>query len=142
MGGIILPVLPGLVLQLLAMVLWAFEESTTLGWLLAGLAVTVGVTATVYKYLHPGRRLRGAGIPGWLLFVAVVAGVIGFFAIPIVGAPIAFVLAIYLFQLRKRDGNAWASTKTAIGAVLQSVGIELAGGFVITLLLIAGIWLS
>lgn len=142
LGGIILPVVPGLSLQLIAVVFWAFEESTPFGWLIGGLALAAGIGASILKFQRPGRRLRESGIPMWVLVLAVGAGVVGFFAIPVLGGPIAFVLAIYLFELRKRDGRAWESTKTALKAIAQSIGIELAGGFTIVLLLLAGIWLT
>lgn len=137
--GIVVVFLPGLVLQVLAVGLWAFEESTAIGWAVFVVVVAVGVGATVLKYAFPHRRLREAGIPGWVLFVAVVAAVLGLFAIPVVGAPIGFVLTVYVFE-RARVGRsrAWPSTKTALRAVLTSTGIELAGGFVIFVVFLIG----
>ena len=142
LGGIILPIIPGLTLQMIAIVFWALEESTTLGWTVAILALVAGTAATVLKYQRPGRRLRESGIPTWLLVMAVGAGVIGFFVIPVIGGPLAFVLTIYVFEARKRDGSAWESTKNALGALAQSIGIEFAGGVAIVLLLAAGVWLG
>lgn len=142
LGGIILPIVPGLSLQLIAIVFWAFEESSPFGWVIATLAFAIGIAASILKFKRPGRQLREAGIPGWVLVLAVMAGIVGFFAIAVVGGPLAFVLTIYLFELRKRDGTAWESTKTALKAIAQSIGIELAGGFGIVLLLLAGIWLG
>lgn len=141
--GIVVVFLPGILLQVVAVTLWAFAESTVTGWTVLGLVVVIAIVATILKYLRPGRQLKEAGIPAWLLLLAAVSAVLGLFMVPIVGAPLFFVVTIYLFELsRKGAAVAWPSTKRAVKAVLTSIGIELAGGFVITLLLIAGILVS
>lgn len=121
------------------MAIWAFAESSALGWTVLGLTVLIAAAASILKYLHPGRRLRAAGIPNWLMVAAVVAAVVGFFAIPVIGAPIAFVLTVYLFE-RSRRGKAvaWPSTKAALRAIAASVGIELAGAFLILAVFLIG----
>ena len=141
--GIVVPVLPGLALQVLTIGLWAFEESSLEGWVLLGLVVTIAIATSIFKYLSPGRRLKQAGIPGWLLFMAVLIASIGLFVVPIVGAPIGFVLTIYLFERSRRGRDrAWPSTKTALRAVATSIGIELAGGFAIAVVYFGGILLT
>ncbi len=127
---------------MIAVVFWALEEDTTLGWTVAILALVAGTAATYLKYQRPGRRLKESGIPTWVLVLAVGAGIVGFFVIPVLGGPIAFVLTIYLFEMRKRDGRAWPSTLNALKAIAQSIGIEFAGGVAIVLLLAAGVWLG
>lgn len=130
--GIVVVFLPGLVLQVAAVTLWAFEESTWVGWGVLATVVTLAITATVLKYLFPGRRLKEAGVPGWVLFAAIVAAVFGLFAIPVVGGPLFFVVTVYVFERARRGREqAWPSTKTALKAVAASIGIELAGGFLI-----------
>lgn len=137
--GIVVVILPGLALQVLAVGIWALEESSVAGWVVFGLVAAIAVTATILKYLSPGRRLKRAGIPGWLLLAAVLVAIVGFFAIPVVGAPLGFIVTIYGFE-RSRKGRAlaWPSTKRALGAVLASIGIELAGGFAIATVFFAG----
>jgi uncharacterized protein len=137
--GIVVVVLPGLALQLVAVGIWALEESSVTGWVVFGLVAAIAITASILKYLSPGRRLKRAGIPGWLLLAAVLVAVVGFFAIPVVGAPLGFILTIYGFE-RSRKGKelAWPSTKVALRAVLRSIGIELAGGFAIVVVFFAG----
>ncbi len=137
--GIVLVFLPGLSLQVAAVAIWALAESTVVGWVLLGLVVTLAVAATILKYLFPKRQMKEAGVPGWVLVVAVLVAIVGLFVLPLIGAPIAFVLTIYIFE-RTRLGKrqAWPSTKTALKAVLTSTGIELAGGFVIVVIFVAG----
>jgi uncharacterized protein YqgC (DUF456 family) len=136
--GIVVVVIPGLPLEVVAVVLWAFEEDTALAAGVAVAAVLIAVAVTVLKYLRPGKRLREAGVPRIQLLLAVAVGVIGFFAIPVIGGPLAFVGTLYLMQ-RVRVGaeRARHATRVALGAIALSVGIELGGGFVI-----ATVWLG
>ena len=95
--------------------------------------------ATYFKYAYPGRQLREGGIPGWLLALALLVAFVGLFVVPIIGAPLGFVLTIYLFE-RARHGpeRAWPSTRSALRAIVTATGIELAGGFTILMLFVAG----
>lgn len=137
--GIVAPILPGLALQVIAVVVWAFEESTAAGWVILSIVTILALAASVLKYVFPGRRLRDQGIPGWLIVVAVMVAVVGLFAIPVIGAPIGFVLTIYLFERARRGKvHAWPSTKSAVKAVATSIGIELTGGFLIAVVFFAG----
>lgn len=136
--GIVVVLIPGLPLEVVAVVLWAFEEGTGLATGAAVVAVVIAVTVTVLKYLRPGKRLREAGVPRVQLLLAVAAGIIGFFAIPVIGGPLAFVGALYLLQrIRVGAARAGHATRVALGAIALSVGIELGGGFAI-----AAVWLG
>jgi uncharacterized protein YqgC (DUF456 family) len=141
--GIVVVFLPGLVLQVISVGIWAFEESTVVGWVILGVVMTVALGATVLKYLFPQRRMRAEGVPGWVLFAAVIVAVIGLFVVPVVGAPLGFVLTVYVFErVRRGPTRAWPSTKTAVKSVLMSTGIELAGGFLILIVYTAGVFLT
>jgi uncharacterized protein YqgC (DUF456 family) len=140
--GIVVPVLPGLLLVWLATALWAFDHPNHWSWAVFGLCGVVYVAGVVTQYLVPGRRLKDAGVKTTTLFLAVVLAVVGFFVIPVVGAPVGFVLGVFLVELgRKRDRRvAWRSTVHAVKAVMTSIGIELLAGFVIVALWVAGVW--
>lgn len=114
------------------MFLWAAVESSSWGWVVFGLVLAIGVATTVFKYSHPGKRLRAAGIPGWLLAAAATSAAVGFFVVPVVGAPLGFVASIYLFERRRKGKNAaWPSTKQALRAIVTSIGIEFTGALLI-----------
>lgn len=134
--GIVLPFLPGLLLILGAIFLWAIVEGTALAWTVAFLALVIGVGGTVIKYMVPGRRLKESGLPTSTILLAIAVSIVGLFVIPVVGAPIGFVATIFVAE-RVRVGReqAWPATKTALGAVAASIGIELAAG-----LIVAAIW--
>jgi uncharacterized protein YqgC (DUF456 family) len=126
--GIVLPVLPGLLLVWAGALIWAIEQQTQTGWIVLGVATVAYAVGLVSQYVFPGRRMKAAGIRSRTILVALVAGVVGFFVIPVVGAPLAFVGAVYgLERLRLRESaQAWSATKHALRAVSLNIGIELA----------------
>lgn len=137
-AGTVLPVLPGLALELAAVFVWALVENTAPAWSTATVALAVAIAGTVIKYLVPGRRLKAAGIPRITLYFAGGLAIVGFFVIPVVGAPLGFVLGTYLAERRRLGADqAWPSTTRSLQAVVLSVGIELAAG-----LIVFGLWLA
>lgn len=125
--GIILPVLPGSLLVLGAILVWAAEVGTPGAWVVLAVAATFVVTGTIAKYAIPGRRLRTEGVPHATLWLGAVGAVIGFFVIPVIGLFVGFVAGVYAAE-RRRVGTelAWPATKGALRAVGFSILIELA----------------
>lgn len=125
-AGIIVPVLPGTVLVLGAILVWALEIGTSTAWVVFAVATILLAAGTVVKYLVPGRRLKASGVPNRTLLVGGVLAFVGFFVVPVVGLFLGFVLGIYLAE-RARVGaaRAWPSTTAALKAVLVSILIEL-----------------
>lgn len=128
--GIIVPVLPGLGLINAAVLVWAIYDRGTWAWVALGVCVLLWAAAFVLQYLVPGKRLVAAGVPSWVLLVAGVAGIVGFFVVPVIGLPLFFVGGVYVVQsLRARHlGRSLGSTWQAIVAVITSQAIELAAG--------------
>jgi hypothetical protein len=139
--GIVVPILPGLLLILGGVLVWALIEGSTLGWVLFAVSAVVTVAGYVLQYTLPGRRMRERGVSSSTLLLAVVFGIVGLFVIPVVGAIVGFVLGIFVVELgRSRDRSAaWTRTKHALVAVLHSMGIELAAGLTVTALYVAGV---
>jgi uncharacterized protein YqgC (DUF456 family) len=134
--GIVLPLLPGLILIVVAVVIWGIAVGGPLGWAVTVVVLAFGVLGTVFKYLVPGRRLKEVGLPTSTLVVAIGIAIVGLFVIPVIGAPIGFVATIYVAErIRVGPQQAWPTTKASLGAVAASIGIELATG-----LIIAAIW--
>jgi uncharacterized protein YqgC (DUF456 family) len=123
--GVVVPVLPGSLLVLGAIVVWAVDLGTGTAWAVFGVAAIFLVLGAVVKYAVPGRRLKDVGIPGSTLLLGGVLGVVGFFVIPVVGLLIGFVLGVYLAELRRVGGSAaWPATVHALKAVGLSMLIE------------------
>jgi uncharacterized protein len=139
-AGIIVPVLPGTILVLGAILVWALEIGTSTGWLVFAVCTTLLVAGSVVKYLVPGRRLKAAGVPNRTLLAGAVLAFVGFFVIPLVGMFIGFVLGVYLAE-RARVGaaGAWPSTVGALRAVGVSILIELVAAFLAALAWVVGV---
>jgi uncharacterized protein len=129
LAGIVIPILPGGLLVLSAITVWALVEQTTVGWVTLGIAAAFFVTAEVIKYTWPVRRMRAAEVGTWSLVAGAVLGVIGFFVVPVLGLVLGFILGVYLAELAKhqRSGPAWRSTVHALKGVALSVGVEFTG---------------
>ncbi len=137
--GIVLVFLPGLLVQLASIAVWALVENNPIGWLVLAVCLAVMIITTALKYQRPGRRLKESGVSRGNLILAVLVAVIGLFVIPVIGAPVGFVATIYVLALfRVGPNKAWPATKAAIKAALHSTGIELAGGSLIALIWVVG----
>ena len=123
--GVVVPLLPGSLLVLGAILVWALDLRTGTAWaVFAVAALFIGLGAVV-KYVVPGRRLKEVGIPTSTLALGAVLGVIGFFVIPVVGLVIGFVLGVYLSELNRLGRQAaWPATVHALKAVGLSMLIE------------------
>jgi uncharacterized protein YqgC (DUF456 family) len=141
MIGIVVPVLPGLLLVLLAVLIWAIATGGTTAWVVFGVAAAVYAVGVVAQFLLPGRRLKSQGVGLRTMVVAVLCAIVGFFVIPVVGAFVGFVVGIFAVEAsRSRDREqAWTRTKAALRAIVHSMGIELATAFVIAAVFTAGV---
>lgn len=133
--GVLLPILPGTLLIAVALLVWAILTGGTAAWVCFGVAAAILVAGAVVKYLIPGKQLTAA-VPTKSLLIGGLLGVIGFFAIPIVGLFLGFVLGVYLAEYQRVGQEAaWPSTKAALKAIGLSILIELLAG-----VLAAGVW--
>ncbi len=136
--GAVVQVLPGPLLVLAAVVVWAVVEGTGLAWAVAVLGAVAIVVAGVVKYVVAGRHLKSAGVPNRTLVWGGLAGIVGFFVVPVVGLFLGFVLAVYLAELARLHDRrrAWRATVVALQATGITILVDLAGSLVA-----AGAWL-
>jgi uncharacterized protein YqgC (DUF456 family) len=135
--GIVVPVLPGSVLILGAVLVWATEDGSGTAWAVFSVATVLLVLGGIVKYAVPGRRLKATGVPNRSIVLGGLLGIVGFFVVPVVGLLAGFVLGVYLSeQHRVGRARAWPSTRSALRAVGLSILIELAAA-----LLAASTWL-
>ena len=138
--GILVPILPGSVLVVAGILLWAWVEGGATAWTVFAVAAALVVVGTVVKYALPGRRLEVAGIPASTQWVGVLVGVVGFFVVPVVGLFPGFVLGVYLAELlRVGSREAWPSTVHSLKAVGLSIVIELLAALAATVVWVAGL---
>lgn len=134
------PGVPGALFCWAAVLWWATLEHTSLTWGVLAAATGLLAVVQVVVWLLPARRIRDSGVTWHTVLVAGGAGIAGFFLVPVVGAVIGFVGAIYLTERVRLGGGhrtAWTATRTAMRAVGGSVLVELLG-----CLVVAGAWIG
>jgi len=138
--GIVVPILPGTILILGAIGVWAFLTGGSVAWGTFAIAAVLLVLSGIVKYTWPGRRMKDAGVPTRSLVIGGLVGIVGFFVIPIIGLFIGFIGGTYVAELPRHRANhaaAWRSTVHATKAVGLSILVELLGA-----LLASGVWLG
>jgi hypothetical protein len=138
--SVMAPGVPGTLMCWAAVLWWATSEHTSLTWGVLAAATGVLAVVQVVLWLMPARRIRDSGI-GWrTVRIAGCVSIAGFFVLPVIGAPLGFVCAIYLTERARLGGGhrtAWTATRRAMRTVGGSVLVELFG-----CLLVTGAWLG
>ncbi len=138
--GIIVPILPGALLILGAILVWATELGERTGWIVLAVAVLLTVIGAIAKYAVPGRHLKELGIPSSTQWTGVALGLVGFFVIPVIGLFSGFVLGVCLAEHRRLGARAaWPSTVAALRAAGLSILIELIAGMLTAAVWVAGV---
>lgn len=136
--GIVVPVLPGSLLIGAAVLVWAAVSGTGAAWAVFAVVAALLVAAAVATYVVAGRRVAAAGVPRRSLVVAGLAGIVGFFAVPVVGLLIFFPLALFAMELL-RLGDRTAAGRSAVLA-LKATGLGMLTELGLALLA-SGTWL-
>lgn len=120
-AGVVVPVLPGSILIIVSLLMWALTVTSTEGWVvfaigtvLAGAGLGAGVVLT-------GRTLRQRQIPGRSVTLGVLAGIAGMFVIPVVGLFVGFALGLFASEFA-RQRNARAALASSLHA-LKATGL-------------------
>jgi len=138
--GVVVPVLPGSVLVVAGVLVWAIDLGTPTGWAVFAVATGFVAVGAVVKYVVPGRRLKEAGVPSSTMMLGGLLGIVGFFVVPVIGLVVGFVLGVYLSELaRVGRASAWPATKHALTAVGLSLLIELAASLLAAATWVAGV---
>ncbi|WP_190143841.1 DUF456 domain-containing protein [Streptomyces glebosus] len=135
--GVLMPGIPGPLIVWAGVMWWTLSVKSGLAWVVLMSATAVLLLNQVVKWLLPARDLRAVGTPYRALFLAGVAGIVGFFVIPVIGGLLGSVGGLYLLERIRlgSHGDAWASTRTALRAIGLSVLVEL-----FACLLVVGAW--
>ena len=129
--GTLLPLVPGLPLVWGAAVIYGFQQDwDATAWAAIALITLLMLAGIAAKIALPSRKLANTGVPRSTLTVGALAGVVGFFVIPVVGLPLGAVAGVYAAELRRTQdgGTAWASTKSAIAGFGIGALIEIGAG--------------
>lgn len=136
--GIVLPVLPGSLIIAAAVLVWALDTEEPAAWVVFAVVVLLLAAGSIATYVIAGRRVSASGVPRRSLVVAGLAGIVGFFLIPVIGLLIFFPLGLYAMEYLRlgdprgaRNSAAVAIRATALGMLVE-LGLALAA---------AGTWL-
>ncbi|NJP31767.1 DUF456 domain-containing protein [Micromonospora thermarum] len=140
LAGVVVPGLPALPLCWGGVLVWAVFGGAGPGrWVVLALATVVTAGGAVVKYAWPGRNLKQSGVPTSSLLAGGLLGLVGFFAIPVVGLVLGFVAGVWGAERLRLGSNAlaWPSTVHALKAAGLSMLVEFLAG-----LTVAGLWVA
>ncbi|MGH2698916.1 MAG: DUF456 domain-containing protein [Actinomycetota bacterium] len=140
--GSLLPLLPGLPIIWAAAFVYGlidgFGGEGTVAIVLITVLAVAGIAAGL---VLPHRRVAARGAPATTVAIGVVLGIIGFFAIPVVGLVVGAVGGVLLAE-RARTGDwatAWTTTRDMLVGFGIGVAVEFAAGLAMILCWVA--WL-
>ena len=143
--GVVLPVLPGSLTIFVAILVWALLTSSVAGWSVLVVATALLLAGWSATYVFTGRRVSAAGVPRRAIVLAGLAGIVGFFVVPVLGLFLFFVGALYAQEhLRLRDAaaarsSAWTAVRaTAIGLLIE-LGLALMAASVWLVAVLTGV---
>lgn len=131
--GIVVPILPGTLLIVCALFVWALVVGGW-AWSVFAAAILVVAVGEVIKYLVAGKSLRTDGIPNRTVVIGGLVGIVGFFVVPVIGLLLGFVVGAIVSELVRTRGleQAWRGALAALKAAAKTIGIELLFALVAT----------
>ena len=126
--GTIFPILPGSILVIIGLLIWAIVIGGPVGWTVFGIGLLLSGSGMAASALLTGKRLKQREIPNRSILTGAVVGVVGAFVIPVVGLFLGFVLGLYASEwYRLRDPKqAWDAAVVAMKSVGLGMLIEFA----------------
>ncbi|GGC78463.1 hypothetical protein GCM10011512_01300 [Tersicoccus solisilvae] len=142
--GIVVPVLPGSVLIVVGLLVWAIGMGSTTGWVVFAVGTVLAAAGMSAGWVLTGRRLKARQIPNRSIVIGLVAAVVGAFLIPVVGLLVGFVAGLLLSELaRQRDLRAALSTSwTAVKATGLGILVEFGCGCLAVSTFAIGVWVQ
>lgn len=118
--GTVYPILPGSLLNLVTALVWAAVLGSPAAWTAGIIAAGLSVAGLSASAVLTGRRMRRERIPNRSVLAGLAVGVVGFFAVPIVGLFLGFAAGLFGAEwARRRDvaaaGSASWGALTAMG---------------------------
>lgn len=142
-AGTVLPILPGL------WVIWAAAAGYgvlagfgTGGWIAMALITALAIAGTASAFYLPQRTASEVGVPWWGQVIALGFAIAGFFIVPVVGAPLGFVVGILVTTIvRERHViGALNATWATLKSMLLASGVQFAVGLVMMAVWVLWVW--
>ncbi|MHA7261565.1 DUF456 domain-containing protein [Arthrobacter sp. TMN-37] len=141
-AGVVVPVLPGSVLIVGSLLLWALAVESAVGWVVFAVGSLFALAGLVSGLVLTGRTLRRRRIPGRSVTVGLLGGVVGMFTIPVVGLFLGFALGLFAseYQRQRSARPALSSSLQALKATGLGILAELGFAFAAGTTWILGVW--
>jgi len=116
LGGLIIPILPGLVIIWVAALGYGiFVGFDTLGWIMFALITVLMIVGELVEHVLMGTLAHKEGAPWWVVLIVLAVAIAGNFFFPILGGILAGLLALF--------GIEWLRSKDARKALVSMRGL-------------------
>lgn len=138
--GTIFPILPGSLLTIGTLLVWAWVLGSTASWTAALIGVVLAVVGMSASAILTGRKMRREQIPRGPVIIGVIVGVVGMFIVPVVGLFLGFALGLLLAEhARRKDlSAAWRSSVEAMKSMGFGMLLECACASLATFAFVVG----
>lgn len=138
--GTIFPILPGSLLTIGTLLVWAWVLGSTASWTAGLIGIALAVVGMSASAILTGRKMRREQIPRGPVIIGVVVGVVGMFIVPVVGLFLGFALGLLLAEYARRKdlASAWGSSVEAMKSMGFGMLIECACASLATFAFVVG----
>lgn len=138
--GTIFPILPGSLLTIGTLLVWAWVLGSTASWTAGLIGIALAVVGMSASAILTGRKMRREQIPRGPVIIGVVVGVVGMFIVPVVGLFLGFALGLLLAEYARRKdlASAWRSSVEAMKSMGFGMLLECACASLATFAFVVG----
>ena len=122
--SVILPVLPGSLIVIIGLLVWAVLLGGPVAWTVAAVGVVLTLVGWSASTVLTGRVLRRERIPKGPIFIALLAGLVGLVVLPPLGLFLGFALGLFGAEFFRRGRDVQAAGSASLQA-LRAVGTGL-----------------
>jgi uncharacterized protein YqgC (DUF456 family) len=142
-AGVVVPVLPGSLLIIGSLLMWAFAVEGATGWVVFAVGALFALAGLLSGAALTGRTLKRRQIPGRSVVIGLIAGVAGMFVIPVVGLLVGFAVGLFASELQRQRsaGPALSSSLAALKATGLGILAELGFAFAAGSTWVLGVWI-
>lgn len=118
--GTVYPVLPGSPIAIISLIAWAAVAGSWAAWTAGVIGALIAAVGWSASWVLTGSKLKEQRVPKRSIAIAIAAGIVGMFIIPLVGLFVGFAAGLFVGEMvRHRDHRAALSTS---GATLKAAG--------------------
>lgn len=119
--GTIIPILPGSILTIITLIVWAWMIGSTASWTAGIIGAVIALIGWSASAVLTGRKMKREQIPNGPVLIGVVGAVIGMFVVPVVGLFLGFAVGLLAAEIVRRK-DVKAAARASVEA-LKSMGL-------------------